>query len=213
MACKALGLFTLEGRLELVNVQGIKEKQGGGKVVVFSWQGTYEGHAEKLIVKSLKTEVGGAQCFDVLQCLVSTGHHSRQGLILFFANVEEIVVGIETSPWFLLEVYTLQLLPHLHGVRFDLFDMGFLVVLKCQPYLPTCLCSLSLPFTQLLLFISSRSVWVNRSRRRCGTINILPELFGAQIGFHVVSPLAPIGGIESREGAFGFRRHFVQQQV
>src|SRR5438876_5775966 len=108
MTCKALGFFTLECRFELVKVQGVKEKQGGCKVVVFSWQSTDEGHAEKLIVKSLKGEVGRAQCFDVLQCLVSMGHQRRQGLVLFFADVEESVVGIKASPWLLLEVYTLQ---------------------------------------------------------------------------------------------------------
>ena len=133
MTCKALGFFTLECRFEFVKVQGVKEKQGGCKVVVFGWQSTDEGHAEEFLVKVIESEGGWAQSFDILHGFVSSGHEGREGLALFFADVEEDVVGIKASTWFLLEMNSLKLPPHLCRVRLDLLDMDLFVKVAGMP--------------------------------------------------------------------------------
>src|SRR5271156_2182647 len=119
-------------------------------------------------------------------------HEITERLVISLPDVEQRFISIEASARLLLDMDALQLVPHFLGSAFEVLDMHFLTVIYGKPDLSTGFSSLPFPGSQLLCLICSGFGRVDWFGLRSGAINILPKFFGAQVGFHIVSPLAPV---------------------
>jgi hypothetical protein len=89
---KALTFLILEGRLEFIEVERIKEEQGRCKIVILGRKGTNKRHTEEFLIKCVESEGGRTKCPYILQCFISACHQLRQGFVIVLSNIEESVM-------------------------------------------------------------------------------------------------------------------------
>lgn len=89
-------------------------------------------HALELLIELLKTKVGRAKGLDVSHTMCNMPEEVGQSFVIFFLEVEEGVVCIETWSWFVLLMEFLELVPHLFRITLAVMDMVLLELIDAK---------------------------------------------------------------------------------